>query len=402
MEITYNLNIRATTQREGSFMSFADSIMKPATLGRIGVKNRIIRSATCMAGADEKTGNPTPKLIEKYKELAKGGVGLIITGHAYVNSNGKASPRQLSISSDDNISGLANLVSEAHGTGCPMIVQISHAGAFSITAEDGVALAPSDVKNPMTGRPCKGMTISEIHSLITDFAKAAQRAKVSNADGVQLHLAHGFLLTQFLSPIFNKRKDGYGGEDILKRARIVFEILEEIRYRTGEDFPLWVKISVTEGANEGYSSLEGIRLAQELARVKVDAIEVSGGTFYGDKNLSPSRTGIIAGKNEGYFAEEASAISERVDKSTQVILVGGLRSQERMVNLFDRGTAEAFSLSRPLIAEPDLVNRWASGDGEPAECISCNACSRTAKAGIVYCPVMRDAAEGIWAPPPEC
>ena len=163
-------------------------------------------------------------------------------------------------------------------------------------------------------------------------------------------------MTQFLSPLFNKRKDAYGGDDIAKRARIIFEILEETRYRVGDDFPLWVKISVMEGIQQGYTSLEGIRLAEELAKAKVDAIEVSGGTFYGNETLTPSRTGIIAGKNEGYFAEEARAIRERIKGRTHVILVGGLRSIEVMANFYDKAVGR-FALSRPLIAEPDLINR---------------------------------------------
>ena len=381
--------------------SMEDVISKPVMLGKVGLKNRIIRSATCLSGADEKTGNPSSALIGRYKELAAGGVGVIITGHAYVNVEGKASFRQLSICSDDDVLELSRLVNEVHEAGCPILFQLSHAGAFK-AKEGEPALAPSDVKNPKTGTSCRAMTVSEIHSTISNFAKAAVRAKDSNADGAQIHLAHGFLLTQFLSPLFNKRKDAYGGDDIAKRARIIFEILEETRYRVGDDFPLWVKISVMEGIQQGYTSLEGIRLAEELAKAKVDAIEVSGGTFYGNETLTPSRTGIIAGKNEGYFAEEARAIRERIKGRTHVILVGGLRSIEVMANFYDKGVADGFALSRPLIAEPDLINRWIDGNREPSECISCNACSRTGKSGIVYCPVMRDATEGIWAPLPEC
>ncbi|HOP87543.1 MAG TPA: NADH:flavin oxidoreductase [Acetomicrobium flavidum] len=382
-------------------VSYIDTLLRQATLGKLNLKNRIVRSATMLSGAEEKTGKPSDKLIGRYKELAAGGVGLIITGHLYVSPQGQASPRQVSISSDENVPELAKLVEAVHEFGCPIIFQISHAGAVAMKKEGELALGPSDLIDPNKGIHCRAMTVSEIHSTIDDFAKAAKRAKAANADGIQVHLAHGFLLNQFLSPILNKRKDAYGGDDIIKRARIVFELLEELRYRVGE-LPIWVKISVTEGIEGGYESLDGIRLAEELAKMKADAIEVSGGTFYGDDALKPSRTGIIAGQNEGYFAEEARAIKEKIKTHANVILVGGLRSLQTMGNFYEKGVADGFGLSRPLIAEPDLVNRWASGDREPSECISCNACSRLIKTGLVYCPVMRDAAEGTWAPPPEC
>jgi len=397
--MAYNLNERSI--KGGMSVSHIDMLLRQTTLGKLNLKNKIIRSATLLSGADEKTGKPTDKLIGRYKELAAGGVGLIITGHFYVSPQGQASPRQVSISSDENVPELAKLVEAVHEFGCPIVFQLSHAGVVAMKREGELALGPSDLADSNKGIHCRAMSVSEIHSTIDEFAKAATRAKAAKADGIQLHLAHGFLLNQFLSPVLNKRKDAYGGDDILKRARIVFELLEEVRYRVGE-LPIWVKISVTEGAEGGYDSQDGIRLAQELAKVKADAIEVSGGTFYGDEAFKPSRTGIIAGQNEGYFAEEARAIKEKVKGRANVILVGGLRSLQAMGNFYEKGVADGFALSRPFIAEPDLVNRWASGDREPSECISCNACSRMIKTGMVYCPVMRDAVEGTWAPPPEC
>jgi 2,4-dienoyl-CoA reductase-like NADH-dependent reductase (Old Yellow Enzyme family) len=193
-------------------------LFEPTTISSMTVENRFVRSATWegMAGDD---GSVTDRLIEMYGELARGGIGLIITGHAYIAKDGQASLKQLGIYDDSMIAGLAALVDRVHGEGGKIVLQISHAGCRTgFGLNDSLPVAPSAMEDEK-GPTCRAMTLSEIDEMSETFVRAAIRARKAGFDGVQIHGAHGYLLSQFLSPFHNKREDRYGGS-LEDRARM--------------------------------------------------------------------------------------------------------------------------------------------------------------------------------------
>lgn len=345
------------------------------------LRNRFVRSATAEGMATAK-GEVTPRLIKLMEELAEGGVGLIITGHAYVTKRGQANPAQLGIYDDHLIAGLRQMVEAVHKRGGRIAVQLAHAGFLAIPKLINASpQAPSAIPG-LVETPLKEMTIKDIKETIDAFVAAAVRAKEACFDGVQIHAAHSYLLSQFLSPAYNKRKDAYGG-GIEGRTRIVREIVEAIRVKVGTDYPILVKINgrdYLEGGLELDDSLEAGRIIQEAG---ADAIEVSGGTF-ASGNLMPVRKGIAAESQEAYFKSEALAFKRHLD--LPIILVGGIRSFSVAQRLLKEGIADYISLSRPFIREPGLINRWRAGDLRRADCLSDSRCLRPALAGKgVFC-----------------
>ena len=226
------------------------------------------------------------------------------------------------------------------------------------------------------------MTADDIKELVTAFAAAAGRAKEAGFDAVQLHSAHGYLLSQFLSPIFNRRGDDYGGS-IANRARIHVEILKAIREAVGLDFPVMIKMNCQDFAENGLTVADSVKAADLMAKAGLDAIELSGGLLTGGK-LSPTRPGINSPEKEAYFSEELRAFRKAIH--LPLILVGGIRSFEVAERLVDDGLADYIAMSRPFIREPDLIKRWQPGDHRKAECKSDNLCFKPAFAGKgIYC-----------------
>jgi len=347
------------------------------------IKNRFVRSATWagMAGDD---GSCTPKLIELMVKLAEGGVGLIITGHVYVSKIGQASPWQLGIYKDELISGLRELTDAVHKKGGKIMVQLAHAGMFAnpkLTGETPVA--PSALSGFTEYLP-KEMDLNDIEELVKAFGEAALRAKNAGFDGIQIHAAHGYLLSQFLSPVFNKRNDRYGGK-IEDRANFLLEILKSIRTNVGHDYPLLIKMNSRDFLEGGLELEESIEVAAMLKEEGIDAIEISGGTAASGKR-SPARTGILSEDDEAYFKDAARAFKESID--IPLILVGGIRSLGVAKDIVDNNIADYISMSRPFIREPDLINRWKSGNQDKANCLSDSKCFAPAMSGKgVYCVV---------------
>ncbi|MDI6726164.1 MAG: hypothetical protein QMD32_04305, partial [Smithellaceae bacterium] len=216
------------------------------------------------------------------------------------------------------------------------------------------------------------------------FAAAARRAKAAGFDGVQIHSAHGYLLSQFLSPIFNRRHDDYGGT-IQNRLRLHLEVCRAIRETVGDDYPVLIKINCEDFSENGLTPEDSLRACKLLSQAGVDAFEMSGGLLTGGK-LSPSRSGINSPEKEAYFREHAKAFKKEIN--SPLILVGGLRSLDVAEEIIKTGTADYISLCRPLIREPGLINRWKSGDTGPATCKSDSLCFRPALTGKgIYCVV---------------
>lgn len=361
--------------------------------------NRFVRSATHLGGSDNDTGEISIAEIQKHAEIAAGGTGTLITGLAFISPEGKSFKREWGLHTDDRINDVAGLSEEVHKFGSNLIVQICHGGGQreACVAEGTVSFSPSGGQHPMCEFDTLPLSNNDIRKVVEDFAAAALRAKKGGADGVEIHGGHGFLLTQFLSPSINKRNDEYGGS-LENRSRIFYEILEKVRNAVGEGFNIWFKISIAEGTEKGYDAKDGTALSIGLLKRGADAINVSYGTSYSGAMNSPSTIGVSAGGSEAPFAEYARELKQHASDRQIIILAGGLRSLPVMAELIHNGTCDLLALSRPFIAEPDLINRWREEDTRPTACISCNACFKTAKYGLIECPILRDRNEGNWDP----
>lgn len=345
------------------------------------LSNRFVRSATWegMANVD---GSVTPRLIETLIALAKGGVGLISTSHAYVLPEGQAAPWQLGIYKDELVEGLQKLTAAVHDFGAKIAMQVSHGGNFALEALIG--RPPLVVSNfeGLSKSPRQEVNPDYIREIVVAFADAARRAKEAGFDGIQIHSAHGYLLSQFLSPAFNRREDEYGG-GIDNRSRIHLEIYQAIRKAVGEEFPILIKLNCRDFAENGLSLDDSLHVGRLLADAGLDAVELSGGLLTGGK-LSPSRSGIKTTEQEAYFREDAKAFKNAIN--IPLILVGGVRSLEVAERLIEDGVADYISMSRPFIREPALVNRWKAGDHRRALCKSDNLCFGPGVQGQgIYC-----------------
>jgi len=213
------------------------------------------------------------------------------------------------------------------------------------------------------------MTKKEIRFLQNAFADAALRAKKAGFDGVQLHVAHGYVLTKFLTPYYNRRTDEYGG-GIEKRAAIVFETYEAIRGKVGREYPVIVKINSEDYMDQGMTFDECKYVCRKLAQLGINAIEVSGGSFSSRPNEGAVRK--ITTDQGPYFKSHAMELADEVD--VPILLVGGNRDYDAINAILNSTNIEYFSLCRPLLCESDLINRWKSGDTKRAKCVSCNKC----------------------------
>lgn len=347
------------------------------------LKNRYVRSATWegMAGED---GACTPKLLDLMGELARGGVGMIITSHAYVQRSGQAGPWQLGNYDDRFMDGFRKMADTVHQHDSRVVMQLAHAGFFANPKLTGqTPLAPSNVEGLAKG-PREELHRDQIQEIVEAFGKAARRAKEAGIDGVQIHAAHGYLLSQFLSPAFNKRQDEYGGP-VENRARAALEVLQSVREAVGEDFPVLIKMNCQDFIERGQTLEDTVKAGVLLEQGGLDAIELSGGTMISGKFI-PSRGGIKTEEKEAYFRDSAKTLKEKV--GIPLVLVGGNRSFQLGERLVQEGYADYISMSRPLIREPHLIKRWADGELEKAKCLSDNQCFGPAMAGEgIYCVV---------------
>ncbi|WP_406662114.1 NADH:flavin oxidoreductase [Methanolobus sp. ZRKC3] len=343
--------------------------------GGLEVPNRFVRSATheWMAEPD---GTPTERLGDLYEELAKNEVGLIITGYSYVNPKGKSDHLQQGIYDDKFIEPYRKITSRVHKYPSKIALQIVHGGRQTmITTENPYAFAPSAVTEATRGMTPEEMTEEEVLETIEDFAQAVRRAKEAGFDAVQLHCAHGFLLSNFISPYTNRRKDRWGGSTE-KRTQVIVDIIKRAREMVGEDYPITAKMNATDGFPKGskkksLDAPECVEIAKILADNSVCAIEVSGGIAEAGEELF--WTNINSADKEAYYKEYSKMIKEAVD--IPIILVGGIRSRPVMEMLIEEGYADLVSICRPLICETDLVMKFKNGESEVAKCVSCNLCS---------------------------
>lgn len=379
------------------------ALFRPAQLANLQVKNRFVCSATYEVMATE-TGEVTDGILKRYRNLARGDVGLIIPGMLSVHPLGRAYKLQLAIHDDRMIPGLRSLVESVHQEGGKIVFQLVHAGRQTKKEVIGqTPIGPSNRgRDPVNFVKPKTMTEEQIREVIQAFGKAAGRAIEAGADGVQIHAAHGYLVNEFLSPFFNRRKDGWGGSDE-NRFRFLREIVLEMREVLPKGTPILVKLSTHDHTpREGVTLPLGAVYAKWLAELGIDGLELSCGTalysplnvFRGEVPLHETVRALpwwekplarvvlnrMVGKfdlQEGYNLEAAKMIKPAVG-NVPVLLVGGLRRASHMEEILEKGYADFVSMCRPFIREPFLVKRIREGKTSDASCVSCNKCAGAA------------------------
>ena len=350
-------------------------VFEATQLGGVNLNNRIIRSATQEIMAQN--GNVSNRLLDMYDELSKSGVGLIITGYMTFSQTDNHSPSTLCIENDERIQKLKTLTDKVHRNGTKIIAQLAHLGSQILQESNVSTFGPSEIKEPFNGLIPKALTIDQIKSIVTEFGQAALRAKKARFDGIQIHAAHGYLLSKFLSPVFNKRNDEYGG-NIENNARIILEVVNEIKETCGKNFPVWIKLNSADYGQEqdSFDFNSAIATAKLLEKEGIDAIEMSGGTPTGQ--LSPSRSQ----QHEAYHSAKAQILSSEIN--TPVIAVGGFRDFKKVKSILNESNIKAISLSRALIRQPNLVKQWKDGDETTAKCIACNGCFNLNGIACIY------------------
>ena len=324
-------------------------IFEEVNLKSLKLKNRLVRSAT-WEGIANPDGSITGESYEIYDELAKGGVGAIITGFTSVALHDYYFSGMMRLSDEALLPQYKKLVDIIHEQDASAITQLALGAYYRSVNGRYMQVEPDD------------MTVEEIHLVRNQFIEAAVRAEKTGFDGVQIHVAHFFFLSRFVSPVVNHRKDEYGGSTV-NRARLVTEIIKGIREKAPE-LHITAKINSSDFTYGGLDEEESLDMCKLLCPAGLDSIEVSGN--------GTSVAGIRPHKNEGYFVPFAAKLAEEVN--TPVIIVGGMRSLDVMEDVLNKTKIELISLSRPLIREPDLPNKMNDGSCTVSKCVSCNAC----------------------------
>ena len=356
-------------------------VFEPAMIGNITLTNRFIRSATGEGLATPK-GFCSKLLVNLMEDLARGGVGLIITGHTAVSPEGRANIRQLCLWNSGHLPALSEMTARVHEAGGKIVMQISHAGFFSNSAKTREASLGPVIRTTDNGMISREMTRLDIRKTVAAFSAAAELTRQAGFDGVQIHAAHGYLLSSFLSPHYNQRRDEYGGTPE-NRARFLLEVVDAVTQSTGGNYPLLVKMNVNDFLPNGSSVNDMLKAAALLEQAGVTAVELSGGTLESG-NLIPARSGIVRRESEGYYKEDARYFKEKI--RLPLILVGGFRSLDICESYLKDGFCDFIAMARPFIREPDLISRWKNDDIKPSTCTSDNLCYQPLRAGKgLYC-----------------
>ncbi|MFN2202059.1 MAG: hypothetical protein ACK2UO_12680 [Caldilineaceae bacterium] len=339
-------------------------LFEPVSIGRLSLRNRMMRSATAERMADPNTGVPFGTLRELYRELANGGVGLIVTGHAYVARSGRAHPEMSALDRDEMIPAWRETILPAQQAGAKVMVQINHGGASCDPAVTPRAMSPSGVATNVLAAEPATMCDSEILELVRAYGQTARRARAAGFDGVQIHGAHGYLVSQFLTPATNLRADEWGGD---KHGRTTFlrRVIDAVRAAVGPDYPVWIKLGVAGSDASGQTLDDGVEAALACVQGGVDAIELSHG--WGSPSWAKRAP-------EPPFLAMAEAVRAAVGPTYPLALVNGFRHMETMEAVLASGAADLISLCRPLIVEPALPRLLQEGIKEKAICASCRQC----------------------------
>lgn len=374
-------------------------LFSPMRIGSLELRNRFVRSAT-FEGMAKENGEVSDDILKLYRNLAKGGIGLLITGHFYVNQLGKAFFNQVGIYSDEMIPGLKRLVQEVHEHGGKVVFQLAHAGRQTTRKITGQRpVGPSGKgRDPIFFVKPREMTEDDIQQTIQSFGRAAKRAVEAGADGIQLHGAHGYLINQFLSPFYNTRNDAWGGSEE-GRFRFLEHVFSEIKRAIPTETPILIKLNTHDHTpRQGVTPELAAHYAQRLAGMGIDAVEISSGsTFYSFMDMCRGSVPVqelvdtmpffkkpiakimmkrLVGKfdlEEGYHLQAAKTIKPVLGE-IPLVLVGGMRRVNHMEEILEKGYADFISMSRPFVREPLLVKRIEAGKTDRASCVSCNKC----------------------------
>lgn len=342
------------------------------------LKNRFVRSGVWMKMADEQ-GHLTPELVNVYKTLVDGGVGFIITEYTYIDANDQPNPHMIGMYDDSFITEWQKIIDYAHAKGVKIACQIASGGSQSglEASKHRRMMAPSAIQNRVTGILPEAMTKDNILHVIECHRKAALRVKQAGFDAVQIHAAHGYLLSQFLTPYYNRRTDEYGGS-IHNRARLIYEVISAVRKVVGDDFPVMIKINFDDfmSEGEGLSFAESLEMFKHLDTLGLDFIEPSATNLSSGNGITQSFPHISRSvEKQSYFRKQVSEIARHIQ--TPLILVGGNRNISVMENILNNDNIPLFSLARTLFSEPDLINKWQKNPSYIPKCISCNKCWET-------------------------
>jgi 2,4-dienoyl-CoA reductase-like NADH-dependent reductase (Old Yellow Enzyme family) len=339
-------------------------LFEPFQINRLRIKNRFIRSATVdNLGKDQQVSEAQ---LNFYRELARGEVGLIISSGLFPSLDGWAAPGQVGIHDDSQINTLKKLVDEVHRHGGKIAAQLMHAGWFGNPKLSGLAVVgPSSTVNPANGLPVRELSALEVDEHVDQFVQAGRRAVEAGFDAVQIHAAHGWLVSSFLSPVTNRRQDEWGGS-AEKRASFVSQAVLGIRHLAGPDFPILLKLGLRDYHPQGKTTQEGLESARIFCKAGVDAVEVSEGIE--EQPFHHIRPGATA----PYYEEECRQAARTLDKP--LILVGGMRRLADMAKIIEDGTAAAVSMCRPFIMDQHIVRKFRLGEIQGSDCVSCNGC----------------------------
>ncbi len=382
-------------------------LFEPLSIGSCKIPGRIIKTATAetMATAD---GFVTDELVELYEMYARAGTPFIITGNLYSQESGKVYVQMTGADADDKIDGLLRITQAVHRHGSKICAQLSHGGrqVFQRSAVSDPVSA-SNVVDKFTRIKPRAMTVTEIEEFIENFAAAAERCQRANFDAVQIHAAHGYLLSQFLTPYTNRRTDEYGGS-FTNRIKILLDLYRATRERVGPTFPILLKINGSDvlPLRKGLQTDELVEIAHILQQEGLDAVEISAGhyesgfpTIHGTFSLfykelinngvgqeypAAQRFGIkyfrwlmapisnlLWKKKEGYNLNYAQKFKDKL--TIPVICVGGFQTKQAMEVALTNGQCDAISLARAFVADPFLVKHLRDNQKGP-ECEFCSAC----------------------------
>jgi 2,4-dienoyl-CoA reductase-like NADH-dependent reductase (Old Yellow Enzyme family) len=362
------------------------ALFEPGRIGSLVIPNRVVRAGTSETLADDR-GGVTRELINIYSALADGGVGLILTGHLYCERRGQYARRQAGIYGDDLLPGLQRLTGAVHERGGLVFAQLAHAGSQS-RVDSVQTWAPSEVANALTGRAVAAATEAEIEDAIAAFAQGATRAVAAGFDGVHIHAANGYLISEFSSPLTNRRSDEWGGS-AAKRDRFAMEVVKAVRSAVPAELPVTMKLGVVDAVPGGLELEESLGRAERLVGLGLDGLEISCNVMHAAADSAHKYVAVGPRRSvedllihrvlspapapaEAYFLPWADAVRRRV--KTVLILVGGLRRVRTMETVLSEGHADFVALARPLIREPDLVAQLRNGRTGQVACTSCNLC----------------------------
>ncbi|MDQ0861032.1 NADH:flavin oxidoreductase/NADH oxidase family protein [Bacillus sp. V2I10] len=340
-----------------------DSLQLP---NRAIIKNRIFKSAMSEAlGTNNQ--NPRESLVTLYKTWANGGAGLVVTGNVMIDRNALGEPNNVVVEDERDLDMLMKWAKAGTENETHLWMQLNHPGKQSPKTISKEPVAPSavplsgDLKNFFT--PPRALHAKEIEEIIIRFGKAARIAKKAGFTGVQIHAAHGYLISQFLSPHHNQRTDEWGGS-LANRMRFLLETYKEIRKQVGETFPIGIKLNSADFQHGGFTEEESMEVLQKMSEIGIDLIEISGGNYENPK-MMVADVKETTKKREAYFIEYANKARKLV--STPLVVTGGFRSQEGMEEAIASGEIDMVGMAKPFALVPDLANKIFQGNYETVQ-----------------------------------